>query len=121
MAERTGSRRCDRDQWRDNYSAWLQRNFQYKGFRTPLAPTNGSMGYGVPAAVAAKLTAPDRMVIAFAGDGCFLMNGQELATAAQYWPNVIFVAVNNCVYGDHSHASGARISLTRLGDGPRQS
>jgi acetolactate synthase-1/2/3 large subunit len=63
-----------------NYSAWLQRYFQYKGFRTQLAPTNGSTDYGVPAAVAAKRIAPDRMVIAFAGDGCFLMNGQELAT-----------------------------------------
>jgi acetolactate synthase-1/2/3 large subunit len=67
-----------------NYSAWLQRYFQYRGFRTQLAPTNGSTGYGVPAAVAARLIAPDRMVIAFAGDGCFLTNGQELATAAQY-------------------------------------
>jgi acetolactate synthase-1/2/3 large subunit len=82
-----------------NYSGWLQRYFQYKGFRTQLAPTNGSMGYGVPAAVAAKLTAPDRLVIAFAGDGCFLMNGQELATAVQYRANVIFVVVNNGMYG----------------------
>ncbi|CAN7461123.1 thiamine pyrophosphate-binding protein [Caballeronia sp. LjRoot29] len=82
-----------------NYSGWLQRYFQYKGFRTQLAPTNGSMGYGVPAAVAAKLTVPDRLVIAFAGDGCFLMNGQELATAVQYRANVIFVVVNNGMYG----------------------
>ncbi|WMY11023.1 thiamine pyrophosphate-binding protein [Paraburkholderia phenoliruptrix] len=82
-----------------NYSAWLQRYFQYKRFRTQLAPTNGSMGYGVPAAVAAKLSEPERMVIAFAGDGCFLMNGQELATAVKYRANVIFIVVNNGMYG----------------------
>jgi acetolactate synthase-1/2/3 large subunit len=82
-----------------NYSAWLQRYYQYKSFRTQLAPTNGSMGYGVPAAIAAKLTAPERMVVAFSGDGCFLMNGQELATAAMYHAKIIFVVVNNGMYG----------------------
>ena len=57
------------------------------------------MGYGVPAAIAAKAVHPDRTVIAFAGDGCFLMTGQELATAVQYRLNVIFIVVNNGMYG----------------------
>jgi acetolactate synthase I/II/III large subunit len=82
-----------------NYSAWAHRFYQYRTFRTQLGPTNGSMGYGVPAAIAAKITAPERMVIAFAGDGCFLMNGQELATAMQYDARVIFLVINNGMYG----------------------
>jgi acetolactate synthase-1/2/3 large subunit len=82
-----------------NYSAWPHRFYQYRTYRSQLAPTNGSMGYGVPAAVAAKLTAPERTVVCFAGDGCFLMNGQELATAAQYGANAIFIVVNNGMYG----------------------
>lgn len=82
-----------------NYSAWPHRFYQYRTYRSQLAPTNGSMGYGVPAAIAAKLTSPERCVIAFAGDGCFLMNGQELATAAQYGANAIFIVVNNGMYG----------------------
>ena len=64
-----------------NYAAWLHRFIRHRAFRTQLAPTSGAMGYGVPAAIAAKLAAPEREVIAFAGDGCFLMTGQELATA----------------------------------------
>jgi len=82
-----------------NFSGWVQRFYQYTGFRTQLAPTNGAMGYGVPAAVAAKLTQPERTVVCFAGDGDFLMNGQELATAVQYGAAVIFVVVNNGMYG----------------------
>ena len=73
-----------------NFSGWVQRFYQYTGFRTQLAPTNGAMGYGVPAAVAAKLVHPDRMVVCFSGDGDFLMTGQELATAVQYGAAVIF-------------------------------
>jgi acetolactate synthase-1/2/3 large subunit len=57
------------------------------------------MGYGVPAAIAAKAAHPDRMVISFNGDGCFLMNGQELATAVQYGLNVVFLVINNGMYG----------------------
>jgi acetolactate synthase-1/2/3 large subunit len=57
------------------------------------------MGYGVPAAVAAKLVHPERMAVAFAGDGCFLMNGQELATAVRYGLNIIIVVINNAIYG----------------------
>ncbi|MCT7664486.1 thiamine pyrophosphate-binding protein [Shinella kummerowiae] len=82
-----------------NYSAWAHRFYQYRTFRTQLGPTNGSMGYGVPAAIAAKITAPERTVVAFAGDGCFLMNGQELATAMQYDARVIFLVINNGMYG----------------------
>jgi acetolactate synthase-1/2/3 large subunit len=82
-----------------NFSGWLQRFYQYGGWRTQLAPTNGAMGYGVPAAIAAKITHPQRTVVCFAGDGDFLMNGQELATAVQYGAAVIFVVVNNGMYG----------------------
>ena len=82
-----------------NYSGWVQRFYQYTGFRTQLAPTNGAMGYGVPSAIAAKVVHPDRVVVSFSGDGCFLMNGQELATAAQYKLPVVFVVVNNGMYG----------------------
>ncbi|WP_243054894.1 thiamine pyrophosphate-binding protein [Pseudomonas sp. BP01] len=82
-----------------NYTGWVHRGYQHRVFRTLLGPTNGSMGYGVPAAVAAKLTYPQRTVVAFAGDGCFLMNGQELATAAHYDARLITVVVNNGMYG----------------------
>jgi acetolactate synthase I/II/III large subunit len=82
-----------------NYSGWVQRFYQYTGFRTQLAPTNGAMGYGVPAAIAAKLVDPDRVVLSFSGDGCFLMNGQELATAVQYQAAVVFIVINNGMYG----------------------
>ena len=82
-----------------NYATWLHRLFRYRGFRTQLAPYSGSMGYGVPAAVAAKAVHPERMVVSWNGDGCFLMNGQELATAVQYELAVIFVVVDNGMYG----------------------
>ncbi len=82
-----------------NYSTWAHRFYQFRSPRTQLGPTNGTMGYGTPAAIAAKLAAPERLVIAFAGDGCFLMNAQELATAVQYGANVICIVVNNGMYG----------------------
>ena len=82
-----------------NYATWVHRFHRYRGFRTQLAPTSGAMGYGVPAAIAAKAMYPHRIVVAFAGDGCFLMTGQELATAVQYRLNVIFIVVNNNMYG----------------------
>jgi acetolactate synthase-1/2/3 large subunit len=82
-----------------NFSGWVQRFYQYTGFRTQLGPTNGAMGYGVPAAVAAKLVHPDRQVLCFSGDGDFLMTGQELATAVQYRLPVMFIVVNNGMYG----------------------
>jgi acetolactate synthase-1/2/3 large subunit len=82
-----------------NFAIWVHRFFQYAGFRTQLGPTSGAMGYGVPAGISARLVHPDRPVLAFAGDGDFLMNGQELATAAQYDVKVIFFVVNNGMYG----------------------
>jgi len=82
-----------------NFAGWLHRHFRYKGFRTQLGPTNGSMGYGLPAAVAAKLAAPERDVVAFCGDGDFLMNGQEFATAVQYGAPFVALVVNNGLYG----------------------
>jgi len=82
-----------------NYAAFLHRFFQYRGFKTQLAPTSGAMGYGVPAAVAAKIAEPSRPVVSFAGDGCFLMNGQEFATAVQHGANIVVVVVDNGMYG----------------------
>jgi len=82
-----------------NYAIWVHRFYRYGGMRTQLAPTSGAMGYGVPAAVAAKLVHPEREVICFAGDGCFLMSGQELATAAQYGAGIVVLVVNNAMYG----------------------
>lgn len=82
-----------------NYAAWLHRFYKHKAFKTQLAPTSGAMGYGVPAAIAAKAVHPDREVVCAAGDGCFLMSAQELATAAQYDLNVIFLVCDNGSYG----------------------
>ncbi|MFZ6772108.1 thiamine pyrophosphate-binding protein [Undibacterium sp. SXout7W] len=82
-----------------NYATWAHRYFRYGGFRTQLAPTSGAMGYSVPSGVAAKLIAPERTVITFAGDGEYLMNGQELATAVQYKAGVIIIVFNNSMYG----------------------
>ena len=82
-----------------NYAAFVHRYTQYKGYRSQLAPTSGSMGYGLPAAIAAKLADPTRTVVNFAGDGCFLMTGQELATAVQYGLNVVTIIANNGMYG----------------------
>ena len=82
-----------------NYAGWLHRFFLHRQFHTQLAPTSGAMGYGVPAAIGAKAVHPDRLVVACAGDGCFLMNGQELATAVQHKLNVIFLVFNNGAYG----------------------
>jgi acetolactate synthase-1/2/3 large subunit len=82
-----------------NYVSWLSRLYRYPRFRTQLAPYSGSMGYGVPAAVAAKAAHRDRVVISWNGDGCFLMNGQELATAVQYGLAIVFVVIDNGMYG----------------------
>lgn len=82
-----------------NYALWVHRFLRYRRFGTQLAPTSGSMGYGVPAAIAAQLLHPQRTVLAFAGDGCFLMHGQELATAVQTGARVRFIVVNNGQYG----------------------
>jgi acetolactate synthase-1/2/3 large subunit len=82
-----------------NFSGWVHRHFRYKRFRTQLGATNGSMGYGLPAAIAAKLAQPGRSVIAVCGDGDFLMTGQELATAVQYGAQIVVLIVNNGLYG----------------------
>ena len=82
-----------------NYSVWVHRYHRFRRFLTQAAPASGSMGYGTPAAVAAKAMFPQKTVIAFAGDGCFLMNGQEFATAVQYNLPIIVIVVNNGMYG----------------------
>ncbi|WP_309623883.1 thiamine pyrophosphate-binding protein [Novosphingobium sp.] len=82
-----------------NFSGWWHRYWRYNGFPTQLAPTAGAMGYGVPAAVAAALRHPERQVVALAGDGDFLMNGQELATAVQYGCDLTVVLIDNGTYG----------------------
>jgi acetolactate synthase I/II/III large subunit len=82
-----------------NYAAFLHRYYEYKGYRSGLAPTSGSMGYGLPAAIAAKLENRARVVVNFAGDGCFMMTSQELATAMQYGLAIVTVVVNNGMYG----------------------
>jgi len=82
-----------------NYTTWVHRYFQYTQFGTALGPTSGAMGYSVPAGIAAKLCRPERTVVSFAGDGCFLMTGQELATAVRYNVALIVLIVNNGMYG----------------------
>lgn len=82
-----------------NYATWMHRFYQYRGYRNQLAPTSGSMGYGLPSAVAAKLVHPDRVVVSMNGDGCFMMHGQELATAMQYGANIIAIVINNSMFG----------------------
>ena len=82
-----------------NFAVWVHRFMRMTGRRRHLAPTSGSMGYGPPAAVMAKRVHPDRTVVCFAGDGDFLMNGQEFATAVQYGIAVVIVVVDNSMYG----------------------
>jgi len=82
-----------------NYATWAHRFHRYGGMRTQLAPTSGAMGYSVPSGVAAKIIDPKRTVITFAGDGEYMMNGQELATAVQYKAGVIIIVFNNGMFG----------------------
>jgi acetolactate synthase-1/2/3 large subunit len=82
-----------------NYATWLHRFHRFRRFNTQSAPTSGSMGYGLPAAVAAKQLFPEREVICFAGDGCFMMHGQEFATAVQHELPLIALVINNGMYG----------------------
>ncbi len=101
-----------------NYAVWVHRFFEYREPCTELAPTCGAMGYGLPAAIAAALRHPDRQVVAVAGDGCFLMYPQELATAAQYGARLIVLVVNNGMYGtirmhQEKHYPG-RVTGTKL-------
>jgi acetolactate synthase-1/2/3 large subunit len=82
-----------------NYAIWTARYLRIRQFGGLLAPVSGSMGYGLPAAVGAKSLHPDRMVVSFAGDGCFMMNGQEFATAVQYNLPIVVVVIDNAMYG----------------------
>ncbi len=82
-----------------NFATWAHRFWPYAGLRTQLSSTSGAMGYGVPAAVAAAISAPQRTVVCFAGDGDFLMTGQEIATAAQHGAGPVFIVFNNSMYG----------------------
>jgi acetolactate synthase-1/2/3 large subunit len=82
-----------------NYSAWLHRYYRYRNYPTQLAPTSGSMGYGLPAAIAAKIECPDQDVICLAGDGCFQMTMQEFGVACEQGANVIVLISNNGMYG----------------------
>ena len=82
-----------------NFTIWAHRFYEFRQYRTQLAPTSGAMGYGVPAAVAAKILHPERTVVCIAGDGDFLMTGQELATAVQEDAAVVILVVNNGMYG----------------------
>lgn len=103
-----------------NFAGWWHRYWRYAGFPSQLAPTCGAMGYGVPAAVAAALRHRDRTVVAVAGDGDFLMNGQELATAVQHGADLIVIVVDNGAYGtirmhqEREFPGEERISGTRL-------
>ena len=82
-----------------NFASWLHRFYRHRAWPTQLAATSGAMGYGFPAAIAAKLVHPGCEVICFAGDGDFLMTGQELATAVQYGANVVTIVIDNGSYG----------------------
>ncbi len=82
-----------------NFSGWWHRYWHYGNPGTQLAPTAGAMGYGLPAAVAGALRCPDKTVVAVAGDGDFLMNGQELATAIQHGAQMLVIVVDNSGYG----------------------
>jgi acetolactate synthase-1/2/3 large subunit len=101
-----------------NFTTWIHRYYRFRKLCTQLAPTSGSMGYGPPAAVLAKRQFPDRIVVALAGDGDYLMNGQEFATAVQYDIPVIMVVLDNSMYGtirmhQERHYPG-RVTATRL-------
>jgi len=82
-----------------NYNIWLHRFFRYKTFGTQIAPKSGSMGYGLPAAIASKLRKPERAVVALAGDGCFMMASPDFATAVQNNLGIVVIIVNNSTYG----------------------
>jgi acetolactate synthase I/II/III large subunit len=101
-----------------NYAAWIHRFYRFRRFASQIAPTSGSMGYGVPAAIAMKRFFPDRPVVAVAGDGDFLMNGQEFATAVQFNLPVVIVIADNGTYGTirmhQEREYPGRVSATEL-------
>jgi len=101
-----------------NYAAWIHRFYRFRRFATQIAPISGSMGYGVPAAIAMKRVYPARTAVAFAGDGDFLMNGQEFATAVQFDLPVVIIVCDNSIYGTirmhQEREYPGRISATTL-------
>ena len=101
-----------------NFSGWASRFFPFYSYRTLLGPTNGAMGYGMPAAVAAKVARPDATVICYVGDGGVLMTGNELATAVRHNLAVIMIIANNGMYGTirmhQEREYPGRISATSL-------
>jgi len=101
-----------------NYATWLHRYYMFNRYATQAAPTSGSMGYGVPAAVGVKRAFPEKTVVAFAGDGCFLMNGQDFATAVQYDLPIIVLVIDNRMYGTirmhQEREFPGRVSATEL-------
>lgn len=101
-----------------NYTGWIHRYWRFQKFGSQVSPTSGSMGYGLPAAIAAKLHSPEKTVIAFAGDGCFQMTSQEFGTAVQAGAAVIVIVIDNGMYGtirmhQEMHFPG-RVSATDL-------
>lgn len=101
-----------------NFATWVHRFWPFRAFASQLAPTSGSMGYGLPAGVGAKRLWPQREVVVFAGDGDFLMHGQEFATAVQYGLPILVVLLDNAMYGtirmhQERHYPG-RVSATQL-------
>lgn len=101
-----------------NYAAWPNRFYRYRSLHTQLAPTSGAMGFGFPAAIGAKIVWPQREVVCVAGDGCFLMTAQELATAVQYDVRLITLVVDNGSYGTirmhQEHDYPGRVSATDI-------
>jgi acetolactate synthase I/II/III large subunit len=101
-----------------NYAAWIHRFYRFRKFATQIAPTAGSMGYGVPAAIGVKRLFPDRTVVAISGDGDFLMNGQDFATAVQFDAPIIIIIADNGLYGTirmhQEREYPGRISATTL-------
>ena len=101
-----------------NYTIWIGRFLRFRQWGTQLGPVSGSMGFGVPAAVGAKRVHPGRMVVSFSGDGCFLMNGQEFATAVQYNLPIVCVVIDNSNFGTirmhQERRFPGRVSATRL-------
>ena len=101
-----------------NFATWVHRFWPFRAFASQLAPTSGSMGYGLPAGVGAKRLWPEREVVVFAGDGDFMMHGQEFATAVQYDLPIIVVLLDNAMYGTirmHQERNyPGRVSATKL-------
>ena len=101
-----------------NYASWIHRYYRFRSFQSQFAPNSGSMGYGLPAAIGAKLRFPERQVVCFAGDGCLQMTIQELGTAKQYGVNIIVIVVDNGMCGTirmHQERSFPyRVSSTEL-------